>query len=314
MKPAAILITLLLAQVASASTWKVWVHPAARTTAQTKSWQTNWPPFFTRGDFEDAVRMASDAVGKHCNWKLEVTRNRSEAHITIVSHNPSSYYPMYLGNGSHAAGMWIQEQGVVIINDGWIPAGMSRNYSYWYDMVGDKRGLAGLILHEIGHHNWLLGNTHNPDMRHLMRANPPANLLALVHRKFGKPKPPKPDPKPDPPKPDPKPEPPKPIDNIWHNKDMPADVNGDGRVSAWDALRVINVLNRKGGSFPIEDLKQGDDFYDVTGDREVTSGDALRVISDLRRNRAVLEEPIVDPLPMESAPEPPPACIPVIHI
>ncbi|KLU04895.1 extracellular nuclease [Rhodopirellula islandica] len=64
---------------------------------------------------------------------------------------------------------------------------------------------------------------------------------------------------------------------------QPADVTGDGEVSALDALRVINALNAAGVSeinVGDEVLEQGN-YYDVTGDGKVTSLDALRVINSL---------------------------------
>ncbi len=63
------------------------------------------------------------------------------------------------------------------------------------------------------------------------------------------------------------------------------DVNADGNISAIDALRVINFLNRRlqGGSFvSVADIgAPPPDFYDTNGDGRITAGDALKVINRL---------------------------------
>jgi len=67
-----------------------------------------------------------------------------------------------------------------------------------------------------------------------------------------------------------------------------ADVTADGFVTAVDALRVINLLNRRGvPSVPVSTLTSAPpDFVDVNGDGTVNAVDALDVILELnRRNR-----------------------------
>ena len=77
----------------------------------------------------------------------------------------------------------------------------------------------------------------------------------------------------------------------WRNFLRPADINNDGRVSAGDALDVINELSRRAFSNP--DSERLDDpltvavwpnrYFDHNGDNSVTALDALRVINDLAR-------------------------------
>ena len=68
-------------------------------------------------------------------------------------------------------------------------------------------------------------------------------------------------------------------DGSGHNNDRPEDVSGDGAVSPFDALLVINYLNTNGpGVVPSGNTPP---FLDVNGDGFVTSIDALFVINRL---------------------------------
>ncbi len=74
----------------------------------------------------------------------------------------------------------------------------------------------------------------------------------------------------------------------WHNKSLAVDVNGDGVVTAQDALTVINELNlRKVRVLPIA----GDNIFDMFGfmdtysDGMITPQDALDVINHLNASR-----------------------------
>ncbi len=62
---------------------------------------------------------------------------------------------------------------------------------------------------------------------------------------------------------------------------MNRDVNGDGRVSALDALQIINRLNRVSNSQLIDDP---DSVLDVNGDGQVTALDALTIIDAMRQS------------------------------
>ncbi len=77
-----------------------------------------------------------------------------------------------------------------------------------------------------------------------------------------------------------------PNDTPFHNQSMPADVDGDGRVDPFDALLIINYLNRRGPG-PIQDaISQGAElYYDVNGDGMVTPLDALLVINHINRDQ-----------------------------
>lgn len=67
----------------------------------------------------------------------------------------------------------------------------------------------------------------------------------------------------------------------YHNEDLPYDVNGDGAVTALDALLIVNYLNTYGpGPVGYGDPGYG---YDVNSDGSVTSLDALLVVNELNR-------------------------------
>ncbi|HEY2414659.1 MAG TPA: FG-GAP-like repeat-containing protein [Pirellulaceae bacterium] len=76
----------------------------------------------------------------------------------------------------------------------------------------------------------------------------------------------------------------------WHNRQMPADVTGDGNVDAEDVLDVINYINAKGagpvvsGSAAVQSLAQavgasGTMYYDVTGDNYIAADDVVTIIN-----------------------------------
>lgn len=72
----------------------------------------------------------------------------------------------------------------------------------------------------------------------------------------------------------------RPIFSPRYNQTLSEDVNGDGVVTAVDALQVINDLNSIGSrSLPWDD--SAGSMIDVTNDGEVTSLDALRIINRL---------------------------------
>jgi hypothetical protein len=78
----------------------------------------------------------------------------------------------------------------------------------------------------------------------------------------------------------------------WQNPVQPFDVNGDGRVTALDALRVINHLGIYGPG-PLAGLPFNSNspaWVDTTGDGAATALDALRVINFLAIQSANLVE------------------------
>ncbi|MEL7263284.1 MAG: dockerin type I domain-containing protein [Planctomycetota bacterium] len=69
-----------------------------------------------------------------------------------------------------------------------------------------------------------------------------------------------------------------------HNSAINEDVNGDGLVSAIDALLIINFLNQHGVSDTISDEAQATGLdLDVGGDTRISAIDALAVINELNR-------------------------------
>ncbi len=63
-----------------------------------------------------------------------------------------------------------------------------------------------------------------------------------------------------------------------------SDVNGDGDVSALDALLIVNRLMLAGGnvsSIPVEPGDRGPNYYDTSGDKKISALDALQVINQL---------------------------------
>lgn len=75
------------------------------------------------------------------------------------------------------------------------------------------------------------------------------------------------------------------IASTLQNPSVPSDVNADGKVSALDALIIINRLNASGGTaIPVTNDDQGPNFYDQNGDGRITPIDALGVINALSRD------------------------------
>ena len=72
-------------------------------------------------------------------------------------------------------------------------------------------------------------------------------------------------------------------DVVMHNTDSPTDVNGDGRISAIDALAVVNHMTRaKLAEGDASASVQAPKMVDVDNNGRVTARDALMVINDLR--------------------------------
>lgn len=67
------------------------------------------------------------------------------------------------------------------------------------------------------------------------------------------------------------------VEYPWSNPTLSQDVNDDGKVTALDALLVINRLNRSDKGVQI--WIKPDAFYDVNDDEELTALDALLVIN-----------------------------------
>lgn len=75
----------------------------------------------------------------------------------------------------------------------------------------------------------------------------------------------------------------------WQNTALPLDVSGDGRITALDALLVINELNSRqvstatGQLLPRASASEVDRFFDTNGDGVVTPLDALLVLNYLKK-------------------------------
>lgn len=70
----------------------------------------------------------------------------------------------------------------------------------------------------------------------------------------------------------------------WQNPEVRYDVAANGRVTARDALLVINFLGRDSGELEGRDRTPRTPYYDVNGDGKVTALDALLVINQLARS------------------------------
>ena len=87
----------------------------------------------------------------------------------------------------------------------------------------------------------------------------------------------------------------------WQNRQNKFDVSGDQRVSAVDALMVINAIGRNAGQMIAVTDTVSDSFTDVNGDFVVSVLDALMVINSLTQGRIVAEAELVAPqAPLET--------------
>lgn len=70
----------------------------------------------------------------------------------------------------------------------------------------------------------------------------------------------------------------------FQNPNVAFDVNNDGKVSATDALSIINIMSNQNDPAldPSSDSAHGL-FHDVNGDYRITAVDALQVINELNR-------------------------------
>jgi hypothetical protein len=72
----------------------------------------------------------------------------------------------------------------------------------------------------------------------------------------------------------------------WQNPVRPADVTGEGEVTALDALVIINYINGHGGDLSVPASDVPPPYYDVDGNGLVTAGDVLLVINQLNNAAA----------------------------
>ncbi|MDG2221304.1 MAG: dockerin type I domain-containing protein [Rubripirellula sp.] len=83
----------------------------------------------------------------------------------------------------------------------------------------------------------------------------------------------------------------------WHNQSLRSDINRDLRVSALDALTLINELQKVGVVNLEGSPNSTDDLYDASDDGRLTAIDILVVINDLDRNLEAEGEYIGLPTP-----------------
>jgi hypothetical protein len=75
-----------------------------------------------------------------------------------------------------------------------------------------------------------------------------------------------------------------PLPNPWRNSDNALDVNGDGQVTAIDALLGINYINTHDTTQPLPPVRQaGEKCFDVNNDGYISAVDILMVINQLNK-------------------------------
>lgn len=90
----------------------------------------------------------------------------------------------------------------------------------------------------------------------------------------------------------------------WQNVKKTLDANGDGSVSPFDALVIINYINNHGsGLLPVPPPTTIDFYYDTNGDGSASPADVLIVINSLNATFATGEgEFALPPLPNQPSP------------
>lgn len=183
-----ILILLLLSlvpSVVSAETWKVFVHPNCHT-ASTVAWVN--PKYLESDAFKIGVRETSKALQQYCNLELQLVNRWQDADIYVTAHHPDSYRPMWNSRDGHVAGLYVYYRpDYIVISTGWLPARtIDGNRGYWYNFVSTQKSLTGLICHELGHHQSIIGPSHKYNLSSIF-ATPPRGLIDILERRFGKP-------------------------------------------------------------------------------------------------------------------------------
>jgi hypothetical protein len=103
------------------------------------------------------------------------------------------------------------------------------------------------------------------------------------------------------------------------NPDDFSDVNDDGKISAIDALLVMNRLALEDQPrIPVLPTDQGPNYFDVSGDQFISALDALRVINELNFRDTIgagpeAEQIAVPPRQIDSVEEAPPQDVLMVH-
>ena len=74
---------------------------------------------------------------------------------------------------------------------------------------------------------------------------------------------------------------------VWHNRNNPMDVTRDGWVNAFDALVLINRINRNGLGYLPGSADSVQYYYDVSGDQRIDPLDVLQIINWINRRQEV---------------------------
>ena len=70
---------------------------------------------------------------------------------------------------------------------------------------------------------------------------------------------------------------------LWQNLLWPADVTGEGDLTAADALAIINYINGHGGNTSVPPAAVPPPYLDVDGDALITANDVLVVVNELNK-------------------------------
>lgn len=91
------------------------------------------------------------------------------------------------------------------------------------------------------------------------------------------------------------------VANAWQNPTEPLDINDDGVIAPGDVLTLVNRLNDEGpGELPAP-TGSVLAYYDPSGDNFLTALDALRVIQQLNRFNVASGEPAGEPEAADAA-------------
>jgi hypothetical protein len=98
---------------------------------------------------------------------------------------------------------------------------------------------------------------------------------------------------------------------VWHNRDLRADVTGDGRVTTNDVIAVVNTILSK-GTRTIDPADLLSFYYDANNDGRVTTADLVIVINHILQAQTetapLASEPLAAPaVEVNSAVQPNPA-------
>lgn len=181
-------VALLTMRTADAETWKFYVEPKFYTVAYHSTDAYKIPPSYKREHIERAIRAVNERVSELSGWRWEVTRDRRQADVEIVSRGPHQDKWM---DGRSATFEDHRRPKRIMMNSGWVTAEMSQRsrgvyWPYWWAYYSSKSSIRNQLLYETGHTNvlrkkWKYG-TYN--FGKLMNASPPARELSRLREVF----------------------------------------------------------------------------------------------------------------------------------